>query len=74
MSTAVEWDQLQLWQDDSVDVQVRFSHLAGWEWTVRSRQNGQWGLLDSGTASSPQNALVRAADVLVDIAIGWDGF
>lgn len=61
-------EQTQLWADDAVDVEVRFSNYVGWEWTLRVREDHQWQVLDSGTAGSTASALAQAADALVDLA------
>lgn len=61
-------DQTQLWANDAVHLEVRFSDLVGWEWLLKVREDDRWSLLDSGTAKSTQSAMAQAADALVDLA------
>lgn len=66
--------QLSLLEGDRVTVDVTLSMYHGWEWSVRQYDGGRWSIVDSGLASSPENALVAAADALVATAQAWDGF
>lgn len=69
----LELSQLMLWDRDRIVVDCRWTDTVGWEWTLRHLDGERgWSLLDSGTAKSPQSAMVQAAEALLELAHGWE--
>lgn len=68
----MDWEQLQVFGNDRVTLEVRFSDYEGWEWILRHFDtHAGWQVLDSGLAPGPAVALQLAASALKDLALSW---
>lgn len=68
----MEWQQIALLEQDRVRVEIQLSFLHGWEWSLRHYDGHRWGVVDSGLARAPQEAMARASSALLELAHGWE--
>lgn len=61
------WDQPQLFGDDRLRVDVAFSFLEGWRWSVHHWNMESWAVIDSGLTTNLNEGLRRAASCLLEL-------